>query len=480
MVFWSVCKRVALGASVQLSLALIFLLVSVPLHAQVVGATLSGSVTDPSGAAIPGAQVSIKNTATGVNQNVTTDSSGFYSVPNLLPGNYDVTVSAKGFRTAVNSKIPLAVGSQQVLNVTMQVGQITQTVQVTAGAPTVQLASSALSAQINSTTMRELPLNGRDWTQLATLQAGIVGIRTQDSASSATSPRGNRGYGNQVSDSGHRPNENNYRINGISVVDYANSSPGSAIGGALGVDAIQEFSVLTSNYSAEYGRTSGGVINAIMKSGTNAFHGDAYEFLRNDSLDARNFFDTTLPPFRRNQFGASAGGPIIKDKTFIFGDYEGIRQSQSQSLHDFVPSAAARAGNLCSIPTGVSPACTPTTITVDSKVAPFLGFYPLPNAGLIGNGDTGVFSGTGLATFTENYVSVRGVTSIFRRRTVLPRVGSMTRRPLLIRIHCWMYSTKVRRSGRWLAWKRPISSARRWSIPHDSAITGMWGWWESR
>ena len=151
--------------------------------------------------------------------------------------------------------------------------------------------------------------------------------------------------------SGSRPQENNYRIDGISVNDYSNGGPGSVEGSTLGVDAVQEFSVLTSNYSAEYGRTSGGVVNAITKSGTNSFHGDAYEFLRNSALDARNFFDpATIPEFRRNQFGGSLGGPIWKDRTFFFGDYEGLRESQGISTQVFVPSQALRKGILCSIP----------------------------------------------------------------------------------------------------------------------------------
>jgi hypothetical protein len=397
-------------------LALTFL-VSVPVYAQVSGGTLSGTITDVSGAAIPHAQLLIKNVATGVTREVTTDSDGFYSAPNLLPGIYDVTISARGFGTVVESNLSLAVGEERSLNGTMQVGQVSEKVEVSAAASTVQLGSSTVSSAVNSTTVRELPLNGRDWTQLAALQPGVVNDRTQPSTGSITTGRAARGFGNQLSDAGHRPNENNYRVNGISVNDYANEGPGSVIGGALGVDAIQEFSVLTSDYTAEYGSTSGAVITAITKSGTNAFHGDAFWFLRDKSLDARNYFDTTLPPFHRNQFGASGGGPIRKDKTFIFAAYEGIRQDQSISFSDTVLSPAARNGQvhvgstLCTI--GVaSPGCTlmnsAGTVGVDPKVAPYLGFYPTPNGGLIGNGDTGVFDTAGLAHFTEDYVTVRG------------------------------------------------------------------------
>ncbi len=255
--------------------------------------------------------------------------------------------------------------------------------------------------------MVELPLNGRDWASLATLQPGVTSVRDQY-LSTGTSNRGQRGFGNALSDSGHRPNQNNYLYNGISIVDYANSPPGNTIGASLGVDAIQEFSVVTTNYSAEYGRASGAVINAIAKSGTNQFHGDVYEFLRNAALDARNYFDgAVIPPFRRNQFGASGGGPIKKNKAFFFADYEGIRQYQSLSLHDIVPTASARVGNLCSVPT--TGTCKPNTIAVNPLVTPFLGFWPLPNAGLTptGNGDTGFWNAAGFAQLSENYFTTR-------------------------------------------------------------------------
>jgi hypothetical protein len=289
------------------------------------------------------------------------------------------------------------VGAQQVLNFTLRVGRTTEEVQVAGEAPAVQLATSSMSAVVNSTTVRELPLNGRSWTDLATLQPGIDAIQTQVPFSSG-SDRGNRGFGSQVSISGARPQQNNYRLDGVSLSDYSNGAPGNVLGGDLGVDAIQEFSVLTSNYSAEYGKTSGGVINAITRSGTNQFHGTVYEFLRNSALDARNFFDQEIiPPFRQNQFGVSAGGPIRKDRTFIFGDYEGIRQSKGITNVDTVPSAAARAGNLS---TGM--------VTVDSAAQQYLPFWPLPNLGVTPGGDTGVFSFAAQRIVNENYFTVRG------------------------------------------------------------------------
>jgi hypothetical protein len=383
-------------------------LLSVQAHAQVAGGTESGTVTDASGAVIPSAQISITNVATGVTRSVTTDTAGFYSSPNLLPGNYEITVSAPGFATQVRTGISLDVGAQQVLNITMQVGQVNEKVQVTGEAPTVQLATSSISAVVNSTTVRELPLNGRSWTDLASLQPGVDAIQTQPSFAIGAN-RGNRGFGSEITVSGARPQTNNYRLDGISINDYANGGPGSVLGGNLGVDAIQEFSVLTSNYSAEYGRTAGGVVNAITRSGTNQFHGGVYEFLRNSALDARNFFDRrNIPPFRRNQFGADGGGPIRKDKLFVFGDYEGIRQSKGITSLDTVPSAAARAGTLCSAPDTI-PACSPRTITVDPSVQKYLPFWSLPNGGIKPgtNGDIGIFTFAAQQVVNENFFTTR-------------------------------------------------------------------------
>jgi hypothetical protein len=377
------------------------------IYPQVVGGTLAGTVSDQSGAVIPATQISVKNIATGVTRTVTTDTAGFYTAPNLLPGTYEITATASGFSTEVQTGITLTVGAQQVLNFTLQIGRVTEQIQVAGAAPAVQLATSSISAVVNSTTVRELPLNGRSWTDLAALQPGVNAIQTQ--ASFATgNERGNRGFGSQITVAGARPQQNNYRLDGISLNTLANGAPGSVIGGDLGVDAIEEFSVLTSNYSAEYGKTSGGVVNAITRSGTNQFHGGVYEFLRNSALDARNFFDAKNPPFRRNQFGASAGGPIRKDKAFVFGDYEGIRQSKGITNVDTVPSLAARSGTLCSAP-DTTPACSPRTITVDPSVQKYLPFWSVPNGGIKAgtNGDIGIFTFPAQEVVNENFFTVR-------------------------------------------------------------------------
>jgi len=404
-------------------------------YAQVVGATLSGTVTDASGAIVPNAHVSVRNPATGVNREVTVDAVGFYTAPNLLPGNYEVRFSAPGFTTGVNSGVTLTVGAQQVLNAILRVGQISQQVTVTTEAPTVELASSALNAVVEAPTIVGLPLNGRSWTDLANLQPGVSGVETQ--VPFGDSGRGNRGFGAQIIISGARPTQNNYRLDGISINDYSNGGPGSVLGGNLGVDAVEEFSVLTSNFSAEYGKTSGGVVNAISRAGTNQPHGNAYEFIRNNALDARNFFDpATIPPFRRNQFGASIGGPFHKDKAFFFGDYEGIRQSKGVGKLQTVPSLAARglmadgktytAAMLCSNPAGADPpnscstqpvtgAANPDTVHgtgIDTAVLKYLPIFPLPdptgsNKGNVGNGDVATYTFVGHRIVREDFFTAR-------------------------------------------------------------------------
>ena len=387
---------------------------SVPAYAQVAGGTILGTTGDPSGATIPNASVSIKNVSTGVVRSVTTDSAGFYSVPNLLPGPYEVTASAKGFSTLVRSGITLSVGQTLQLNLALQVGAISQQVRVTAAPPLVQTATSAVSEQVTGTTVRQLPLNGRDWAQLATLQPGITSVRNQSQVGTVAFGDVNRvlrGFGNQLSVSGTRPQENTYRIDGININDYTNGAPGSVLGDLTGVDSIQEFQVLTTNYAAEYGRTSGGVINAITRSGTNQFHGDVYEFLRNDSLDAANFFDNfnnvTKPAFRRNQFGGALGGPIKKDKAFFFFNYEGLRQTLDTTQTNTVPSINARNGILS---TG--------NVTVNPAVTPYLAFWPVPNGSILPPGDTALFFVVTPQVGTENYYSARVDENISEKDTL--------------------------------------------------------------
>jgi len=371
---------------------------SLPTHAQVAGGTILGTVTDASGGVIANAEIAITDKATGVVRTFTTNAAGFYSAPNLVPGPYEVKATAAGFAPAATD-LTLTVGAQQSLNFTLKVGSASASVEVSSAPPTIELATSTLSGEVEGETVRDLPLNGRDWTQLATLEPGVNSIRNQAAVGSngtSDATKATRGFGNQLSVSGTRSSQNNYRLDGISINDYTNDAPGGVMGTLSGVDAIQEFSVLTTNYTAEYGKTSGGVINAITRSGTNQFHGDAYEFLRNSALDARNFFDgPAVPPFKRNQFGAAIGGPIRKDKTFFFFDWERVRQLLDVTQFANVPSANARMGILS---TG--------NVTVNPKIVPYLAFYPARNDGKT-TGDTGQFSKPTLQNGTQNFYTTR-------------------------------------------------------------------------
>jgi len=253
-------------------------LLSRPIYAQVAGATLSGTVTDQSAAVVPNARIIIKNIATAVSRTVPTDSAGFYSAPNLLPGNYDVTASAAGFSTEVQNGISLTVGAQQVLNFTLRVGQITQTVQVTTAAPTVELASSAISAVVTANTVRELPLNGRMLLDLALTVPGSHmshGAQSGDMIALYWRP----GQNSAISIGGSRPNANYFLLDGVTNTDPTFNAQNLS----LSPDAVLEFKVQTGSYSAEMGGAGGGQINIVTRTGTSQFHGTAYEFLRNNT-----------------------------------------------------------------------------------------------------------------------------------------------------------------------------------------------------
>jgi hypothetical protein len=381
---------------------LLFFVSIAPVVAQEAGGTIVGTVTDPSGAALASANVTIKNVATGVARNSTTNEDGVYTAPNLIPGTYEITITATGFATTEVQGVGLLGGERREVNAVMKLGQVSDKVSVVSSEISdIQLASSEVRGVVDSHTVNELPLNGRDWTSLTLLEPGVAQVRTQK-ALGVSNDRPNRGLGTDVTIGGNRPQGNNYRLDGVSINDYSSGAPGSVTGGVLGVDAVQEFSVVTSNAPADYGKTSGGVINAASRSGTKAFHGSAYEFIRNSKLDTRNFFDTAkdasgnliVPPFKRNQFGATAGGPIIRDRTYFFADYEGLRQSLSQTNTITVPSQNARNGILVS-----------GNVTVDPKVVPYLNLFPLPSSPT--TGDTGTFRFVAKQVTNEDFATGR-------------------------------------------------------------------------
>jgi Carboxypeptidase regulatory-like domain/TonB dependent receptor/TonB-dependent Receptor Plug Domain len=348
-------------------------LVNVPQSfAQAVAARIVGTIRDSSGAVIPGVMVSAKNLESGAERTTISDESGNFIITNIPAGSYEVTASAAGFQKEVRSGVTLTVGAAQRLDFTLNVGTVAEQVVVTGEAAQVDTTTSTMSGLVAETTIRELPLNGRDWLQLGALQSGVlIGLsKNPDFGENVT-----HGGGMFMSISGGRPTSNVFMVDGLVINDHANKSPGSALGVNLGVDAIREFSVLTSTYSAEYGRSSGGVINAITKGGTNNIHGTAFYFGRNSALDARNFFDgATIPPFRRHQFGGAVGGPIKTDKLFFFANYESLRQFLSESFAYDTLSPNARKGILTDGP-----------VNIDPRIAPYLAFFPVGNGPINGN-----------------------------------------------------------------------------------------------
>lgn len=396
--------RKAILSTLALSILVLIVLCAalpVPANAQVVGGTLIGTLSDPSHAVITNGQVSIQDTATKIVRVAYTNHDGLYTAPNLLPGSYILSASAPGFSAEERSGVTVTVGGRQIVDFTLKIGPASKTEVVvdSDNGSQLPLATSDLSEEVTGQTIRDMPLNGRSWTDLAILQPGVAPIVTQPSFT-VGNDRGTRGFGSELTVSGARPQQNNYRLDGISLNDYSNGAPGSVLGGNLGVDAIQEFSVITTNPSAEYGKTAGGVVNAITRSGSNEFHGSLYELVRNSALDARNYFDTgATPPFTRNQFGAALGGPILKDNTFFFANYEGLRQSQSVTTIATVPSQNARNGIL------QNANGTTTNVTVDPAAKQYLVFWPLPNAGLTptGNGNTGFYDFGGQQAVNEEF-----------------------------------------------------------------------------
>jgi outer membrane receptor protein involved in Fe transport len=320
--------------------------------------SIAGFVTDESKGGVPGATVTVKDMDTGQARVLTTDEHGRYRADALVPGKYAVTVELSGFRTAQYQDVALSVGQAAVLNVQMQIGGVTERVVVTGDATMAATKQSSLTALVDQRQIRELPLNGRDFTQLTLLQLGVT-------SSPSTSQAVDRGMGTQVSVAGARPNQISFQVDGADVNTQGNGSPGSAAGGMLGVDTVREFQVLVNNYSAEYGRSTGGIVVAVTRSGTNTLSGSAFEFGRNSKLDSRTFFDDptkSIPPLTRNQFGGTLGGPIVRDKTFFFGSYEGLRQTQGLTTIANVPSTATR-----------------TRADLSPATAPYLRLYPEPN-----------------------------------------------------------------------------------------------------
>jgi hypothetical protein len=304
---------------------------------------LAGTVTDQSGALVPNVTVTAKNGQTGLRRSVSTNVSGEYALPNLPVGTYDVTVEAAGFKTAVASGIKLNVQQTARVDVQLELGPVSEQVQVTSAAPLLQTVSSQVGTLVDNQRIVELPLNGRNFTQLTLLVPGAVESTPGDYV--YTYSLATRGTGVSFSVNGQSANYNQYLLDGVVIKEVQHEGPAFS----PSIDAIQEFQVQSSNYDAEFASEAGGQINLVTKSGTNSFHGTAYEFLRNDALDARNFFATSNPELRQNQFGGTLGGPIVKDRTFFFGSYEGTRIRRGFTQTALVPDASERSGDFSSL-----------------------------------------------------------------------------------------------------------------------------------
>ena len=370
--------------------------------AQVSSGSLTGRIEDASGAGVPGAMVSVTSLETGVVRSVTTESDGSYRALSLPVGRYEVKAEKAGFKAEVQSGINLVVGQQAVVNLNLEVGQVQQQVTVTGESALVNTTTESVSGLVGEKTVKDLPLNGRSFDQLLTLNAGAANITNDIRGTQVGTGGAGAQVGNYFTVAGRGWGENLFLLNGVEYPGPSDvhSEPGGVSGQLLGVDAVREFNVETDTYGAQYGKRAGGQISIVTMSGTNQLHGTAFEFLRNSALDARNYFDRPvgrrIPPFQRNQFGGALGGPIQRDKTFIFGNYEGFRQRLGVSNVSVVPDANARLGMLpCSVftaplPSGCAGQPATTVVKVPNAQAGMLAimgaYYPVPNGAEQGSG----------------------------------------------------------------------------------------------
>ena len=355
-----------------------------------VSASISGRVTDPAGATVSGAAVMAKNVETGETRSTATDDLGHYWVPSLAVGEYEVQVRKQGFQEQVREGIHLVVGQEASVDMALKLGEVAEQFKVEADAPVVAVTAADISGVVGEQQVKELPLNGRSYDELMTLNPGVVLFTSEKTGGIGVS---NSTAANMFSVAGNRPQQNLFLLNGVEFTGAAenNMQPGGVSGQMLGVDAVREFNMLSDTYGAEYGKHPGAQVTIITQSGTNQWHGSVFEYLRNNIFDAPNFFDLgSAPPFRRNQFGGSMGGPIQKDKTFLFANYEGFRQSLHQTSVAFVPDANVR--NCIGVPNcsvtingssvvvgGHCPAAQPQKTKCLNEIYSLLNLWPIAN-----------------------------------------------------------------------------------------------------
>ncbi|MGH9785072.1 MAG: carboxypeptidase regulatory-like domain-containing protein, partial [Terriglobia bacterium] len=347
--------------------------------AQLDTGTISGTVTDPSGAAVPGAAIALRNVQTGITRSIESNAAGRYEAVALPVGTYEVRASLAGFQTLVRSGITLTVGRNAVVDMALQVGEVAQAITVAGEASFVETTTATVANLVSEKQVSEIPLNNRDLTQLAFLQPGV--LRVPGGGGNPDS-RARYGLGQKLTVAGARASMNIYLTDGVSNSDISGNAQGAA-GNYAGAETIKEFQIITNNYSAEYASKAGAIISAVTKSGTNAFHGSLFEFHRNDNLDASKWEDNALgnekPEFKRNQLGGSLGGPILRDRAFFFTSYEALRERQGKTADAIVPSAGARAGDF----EPISPI-----------IRPYLDLWPLPRPDQDIGGGRALISGT--------------------------------------------------------------------------------------
>ena len=338
-----------------------------------VAASISGTVEDAAANPVRGATVTVTSLETGTKRVVATDEAGVFRVLSVPVGLQEVKAEKTGFEATVRTGINLAVGQEAVVTLRLEVGELVQRVTVSADAPVVNTTTSSISGVVGEQQVKELPLNGRSFDNLITLNPGAINY------SAMKSPQTSTNNGSTFSVAGRRTSENLFLLNGV---EYTGSSqlavtPGGASQQLLGIDAVREFNALSDTYSAEYGKRAGAQISIVTQSGSNQLHGSAFEFLRNSAMDARNFFDNgPVPPFRRNQFGGSLGGPIQPNKLFVFGNYEGFRQRLAVSNVAIVPDQNARLGILANNPVP----------NLNQAMLGYMQLWPQPNGPNLGGG----------------------------------------------------------------------------------------------
>ncbi len=397
---------------------LLSLLVFVSASYGQVSAIVTGTVTDPTGAVVAASAVTAKNVNTGVERNTVTDAEGHYQFFSLPVGQYEIRASKPGFTQEVRTGVHLVVGQSATVDMALKVGESSQQVTVAGDAPVVGVTTADISGLVGEQQIKNLPLNGRSYDELVTLNPGVVNFTFEKTGGIGVS---NSTVGNNFPVEGNRPQQNLFLLNGVEFTGAAenNMQPGGTSQQLLGVDAVREFNLLTDSYGAVYGKRPGGQVLIVTQSGTNQLHGSLFEFLRNNAFDAPNYFDPgSAPGFQRNQFGGSLGGALRPNKTFVFGNYEGFRQHLHQTGVDLVPDANARLGSLpCALVTPVPSPC-PTSGLAFVGVSPLINAWPAPSPGAPDFGGISEAFNNPLQTIRDDFGTLRVDHSISSKDTV--------------------------------------------------------------